>query len=268
MARETVMAMSELVDARPEVDTTEAYADLWRLIADLKAKVFGRFALQADPSTSEFADYGVQDGPRGQLTGYTGSEVDWAVHSWLGNPAFSFSNMHLTVWLGPQVRVPHLGIAFGTMPDLWCYLDYVPRSDLMVDLEALDTYYEPVNEQWLRIRAREDVSPFISKALYVREALSETAVCFAGAYTPKIVDLLSETAHAHVDRWLEWVDAAAPTPEPDRSALAARDLAVRRNIAQRDPANEMGVRYFGADMTERLVGALWGANRTTSRPGA
>jgi hypothetical protein len=262
------MTMSSLVDAKPNVDITEAYADLWKLLAELKDKVFARFELQPDPSTAEFATYGGPEGPRGELTAYVGPEVDWAVHSWLGNPQYSFSNMHLTVWLGPQVKVPHLGIAFGTMPDLWCYLDYVPRSDLMVDLEALDTYYEPTNEQWLALRARDDVGPFISRALYVREALSETAVCFSAAYTPELIARLSELAHAHVDRWLAWVDAAAPTPEDERAPLATRDEAVRRNVAERDPANEMGVRYFGQEMTDRLVAALWGGGRALPRPGA
>ena len=46
----------------------------------------------------------------------------------------------------------------------------------------------------------------------------------------------------------------------------ARDLAVRRNVADRDPANAMGVRFFGEEMTERLVRSLWGGDRVLPRP--
>ena len=59
------------------------------------------------------------------------------------NPPLGFTNMHVTAWLGPHIDVPHLGIAWGTLPDLWFYIDYNPRSDLMLDTDALDKYWEP-----------------------------------------------------------------------------------------------------------------------------
>jgi hypothetical protein len=80
------------------------------------------------------------------------------------------------------------------------------------------------------------------------------------------VDLVRSLTHAHVDRWLGWVDAAPAVPAAERDALAAADLATRRNIAERDPANVMGVRYFGEETTDRLVRALWGGDRELPRP--
>jgi hypothetical protein len=67
-----------------------------------------------------------------------------------------------------------------------------------------------------------------------------------------------ETAHDHLGRWLGWLDSAEPVPAADRPALAARDHRLRRAIAERDPANEIAVRLFGAEQADRLVRALWG----------
>ena len=62
------------------------------------------------------------------------------------------------------------------------------------------------------------------------------------------------------------VDEAEPVPQARREKLAADDLARRRNIAERDPANVMAVRFFGQEMTDRLVRALWGGDRLLLRP--
>ncbi|WP_158680531.1 hypothetical protein [Nostoc sp. 'Lobaria pulmonaria (5183) cyanobiont'] len=45
--------------------------------------------------------------------------------------------MRLTVWLGSHIRVPHLTFEFGTLPDIFSYLDYIPRTDLLTDLDGL-----------------------------------------------------------------------------------------------------------------------------------
>jgi len=80
------------------------------------------------------------------------------------------------------------------------------------------------------------------------------------------LDQISELAHDRVDRWLEFVDQAEPVPQERRAQLAADDLARRRNIAERDPANVMGVRFFGEELTDRLVRSLWGGDRELPRP--
>ncbi len=55
-------------------------------------------------------------------------------------------------------------------------------------------------------------------------------------------------------------------PADERAALAATDERIRRNIAERDPANVMGVRFFGPETTQRLVRALWGGDRVLPGP--
>jgi hypothetical protein len=263
---ETYKPVQDFVDeSGASVDVTPAYTALWALVDELRQRVEKRFALTRDPSTERFESYS-GDGPTGTIRAYTGPEVDWMVHSWIANPTASFTNIHLTIWLGPQVKVPHFGLAFGTFPQVWCYLDYVPRADLVVDLEHLDTYYQPLNEEHLEVRTREGLDTFVSRGLHVRESLTDTAHCFSCLDDDLALATVTELAHSRLDRWLQWVDEAPAVPEAERQALRDRDEAVRRNIAERDPANVMGVRYFGEQMTADLVRALWGGDRALPRP--
>ena len=268
--RETLQGVQDIFDERGPTDATATFNRLWSITEELMAKIEARFELARDPSTADLESYrGDAEYPAGRLAGYAGPEIDWLVHSWIGNPPLGFTNMHVTAWLGPHIDVPHLGIAWGTLPDLWFYIDFNPRSDLILDTDALDKYWGPLNEEFLELRADEGLAPFTSRALYIRQALSEVAVCFT---TPGIthdearLDQVAELAHRRTDQWLQWVDEAEPVPAERRAQLVSDDLARRRNIAERDPANVMGVRFFGEEMTDRLVRALWGGDRVLPRP--
>lgn len=266
--RETLQGVEEIFDSRPTRDTTEVVEHLWATTEELMARLGDRFEFARDPSTDDLESYrGDAEYPAGRLAAYAGPEIDWLVHSWIGNPPLGFTNMHVTVWLGPHIDVPHFGFACGTLPDVWFYVDYNPRSDLMLDTAALDRFYEPLNEQFLALRADPGLIPFTSKALYVRQALSHVALCFTTEANEARLEQIRTLAHDRLDRWLRHVDEAGPTQPESRGPLAAHDLLRRRNIAERDPANVMGVRFFGQDMTDRLVRALWGADRLLPRPG-
>jgi hypothetical protein len=263
---ETLKSVQDIHDDHGPTDSTATFDRLWSIMGDVKAKIDARFDTEQDPSTTDLESYGGPTGPRGTLAAYVGTEIDWMIHSWIGDPETGFTNMHLTAWLGPQVKVPHLGMAWGTLPDLWCYIDLQPRAELIVDLDHLDRYFEPFNERFLELREREDLSPFVSRSLFIRQSVTPAACCFLTATDDEHLDLIEQLAHETVDAWLSHLDEAEAVPEEERFALAARDLAVRRNVAERDPANVMGVRFFGEEMTERLVRALWGADREL--PGA
>ena len=266
--RETLEGVEEIFDRRAKRDTTAVVEHLWATTEELMSKLRDRFELARDPSTADLESYrGAAEYPAGRLAAYTGPEIDWLVHSWMGNPPLGFTNMHVTVWLGPHIEVPHFGFACGTLPDVWFYVDYNPRSDLMLDTDALERYYQPLNEQFLALRADPGLVPFTSKALYVRQALSHVALCFTTEATPQRLAQIRELAHDRLDRWLHHLDEAEPTRPDRRALLAVHDLTRRRNIAERDPANVMGVRFFGEAMTDRLVRALWGGDRLLGRPG-
>ncbi len=263
---ETVKNVVDMLDEQPTVDRTEVYERLWSLAGELRAKFDERFDLTIDPSCKELETYGGETGPRGSLKTYTGPELDWFVHSWVGDPAESFTNIHVTGWLGPHVKVPHIGFAYGTLPNLWFMIEYMPRTDLSVDLESLDAYYAPVNDRWLEIRQDPRFAYFVSRSLYVRQVMSETSFVFTCEETDENLDLIAELSHEQLDQWMGWLDEAPEVPHGQRQAIADRDLAIRRTTSERDPANVIAERFFGTDLTDRLVAQLWGRDRVLPRP--
>jgi Red chlorophyll catabolite reductase (RCC reductase) len=267
MAEETLEHVSAMVDRAP-VDTTEWFERLWAMNEELFAKVRDRFELTLDPSAEPFSNYGgPAPTPAGRMTTFSGPEVDWLVFSRIGNPKVGFCNMHLTVHLGAHTNVPHLAMAFGTMPNLFFLTDYLPRADLSIDVESLVRYYQPLNLTWLERRSNPALHPFTSRALFVRQVLSPTDFCYTSERTEENFELLSSIAHAELDRWLSWVEAGDPVAIGDQSARAERDLAIRRNSAELDPANNMAARYFGDELTAKLVRQLWGGDRQLPRSG-
>ena len=170
---ETLRHVEDMVDNSPAVDVHETFHLYQELLGELKAKIDARFELQRDPSTLELESYGqYPDGPGGSLAAYSGPEVDWMVHSYMENASLGFCNVHLTIWLGPQVKVPHFGLALGCFPQGWLYLDSVPRSYLVTDTDSFDRYYEPVNARWEQVRNDELFSegdPLHGRAFTVRK---------------------------------------------------------------------------------------------------
>lgn len=265
---DNLKSVKQLIAERPDIDNTSVFQQLRALQDDLWAKVRARFKLTTDAGTAELQPYhGINGAASGSLAGFTGPEMDWAVYSWTGNPARSFCNLHLTLWLGPQTRVPHFAFACGTFPVVFFYVDYIARTDVRVQPEYLDKYLEPVNERYLEMQADKRFTPYISRSAFVRHAVSNCGLNFiAQPGTEGAVEVVAANAHEMLDRWLAWTQEAAPVAEAERASLAEMDLALRRNFAQRDPANNVGVQLFGAELTEKLVRGLWGADRQSPRP--
>ncbi|MFE9581521.1 oxidoreductase [Nocardia sp. NPDC006044] len=265
---ETVQHVEQMVDATARTDVTATFQEWRELLSGLKSRIAERFELARDPSTEELDSYGdPAAGPSGSLAAYSGPDIDWLVHSWIGDPATGFVNLHLTAWLGPRINVPHLGIALLLWPQGWFYVDAIPRGDLVGDGAYFDSYYAENDPPWLAFKEdHPDFTWFTSRTGFIRASLSPTAYCYSFPATSDNRATVAELLTARVEQWLGWVDAAEPVPAGQRAALADRDLAIRRNIAERDPANVMGERMFGPDVTQRLVRALWGGDRVLPRP--
>lgn len=193
----------------------------------------------------------------GSLLNFTGEDLDWGVSSWINAAQMRFSAMRLTFWLSPRIQVPHLAFEFGTRPEPFFYIDYIPRIDLWTDLSYTERYYEPLNATYLALRENPSLSLFVSKALYIRQLQSPTALCFTCPATQDSLTLIKTTAQEMCSRWLTWVKQAEPVPLDLQPALAERDLLMRRTIAERDPDNAVAAKLFGTELTDRLIRALW-----------
>jgi len=262
----TTQSLVDLLAAQPDVDSTGWFGKLWDITRELSEKLTARFEVKPDGSTEKFASYTSLDGnAKGSLNTFVGPEIDWLVHAHIGNPKFSFTNMHFTVWLGPQTNAPHFGMAMGTMPDIFFYFDYIPRVDLMVDLDYLDKYYEPVNAKWREFQDNPEYRPFVSRNVYMRTSVSQTGFVYLVKPTDKAVSEIRDLAHFMFDGWLKNVDEAPATADSERATLSARDLQIRRAIADRDPANVVGEQLFGKETADMLVRGLWGGDRLSPR---
>lgn len=265
---ETTKSIAEMVDERPLVNNQAVFDELWAITTELKEKVFARFALTPDPCSAPYQPYGGgENAPQGFLSTFAGPQIDWLVYSWIGTPNTSFTNMHLTINVGSQVRVPHFGFALGTAPDIFMYMDYIPRVDYWADPAYFDTYLEPANGRFLQLRNDKRFSPFVSQSMPMRLYQTPISQCYMVPPSDETLALIRETAHEMMDRWLGWFDAAPAVPAAERPALAARDLLMRQTICNRDPANVIAERLFGKETADDLVKTLWGGNRTLARAG-
>jgi len=256
------------IDARPAVDNEKTFQALWAILGQLFEQVNTRFELSSDQSTQDLQPYSAIDGSGagGYLSTFAGPEVDWLVYSWVGNPKMSFTNMHLTIGLGSQYDAPNLGLAFGTTPDLFMYMDFVPRVDLASNPEYMEKYYSELNEEHLRLQENPDLTSFISRDMYMRVTQTPASLCFTAPDTMANLELMRDSAQRMLQQWLANVEKSAILPKEQRPAQAARDEALRKEIALRDPMNEMVERMYGPELSARLVSALWGGDRTLPRP--
>ncbi len=270
MSERVLTSIIDLVENAAPQDNRKTFERLWSILESMRLKIDARFELTQDPASKKFESYkdipGIAEGAEGSLRTYSGPEVDWFVHSYIGSPESSFTNMHITISLGPQSLVPNFGFALGTIPDLFMYMDYIPRVDLLGNINYADKYYSDVNKEYLELQADERFRPFVSRDLYTRIAMTPTAVGYNADIDDATIDRIEKAAHDRLDRWLRWVDEATPTPIESRPQIAARDEQVRKNICRRDPANSLADKMFGPDNAHEMVELLWGGSRTLPRP--
>ena len=266
MSDTILTSVEDMVDSSPGLDRQSNFEQLWQLTGELFDRVKARFELNLDPSCKDLMPYKGIDGAGGYLANYAGPEIDWLVHSWTGNPKATFTNMHLTIALGPHIDAPHFGFALGTIPDFFVYMDYLPRRDLWTRPDYADKYYGNANQTYLAMQSNKAFRPFISRDFYTRVAQSPASLCYGAAVNDLNMATIRKVSHAHLDNWFLMIEGATAVPADERAALAERDLLIRRTITERDPANVVVDKLFGQDLGRRLVRQLWGADRKLPRP--
>ena len=125
----------EFLSENPDVDVNKAWERCWGIQTKIIERVKARYQVEKHPSCDgreyfDSDDHPVHGKMEGSFNSYTGDEVDWLVHSWIGNRKRSILDINATVFLGQMNQVPHLTIIFGTIPRLYFYAEYTPRMDL------------------------------------------------------------------------------------------------------------------------------------------
>lgn len=255
----------EYLAQNPHVDNTEIFERFWKILTAIKEQVAARFAVTRHPACAGREYYQLPDGSfEGSLNAYSGTEVEWFVHSWIGNRKNSILDMNINVWLGPHIDAPHLVIVFGTVPKLFHYSDFIARRDLMTSIDYLKRYYEPGQAAWLGLRGNSRFQWSVSHGAYMRAILSPLASSYTAERESSNIDTLEAYVMDFFSRWLALVDAAPSVPEPERAALRARDHFLRESIYRLDPMNALAQKFLGPELTETLVTIRYGKEQIES----
>ncbi len=252
--RTDTKTIMEFLAENPNVDVSQAWERCWGTHTKIIDRVRDRFTVERHHST-EGEDYFTS--PDGQMEGsfmaYTSPQVDWLVHSWIGNRKASILDMNATVFLGQETRVPHLCIIFGTIPKLYFYAEYTPRVDLRTNLDYLKKYYEPANEGFLQFRADPNWTRFVSHGTYLRALMSPVATSCTAELNDDNIGTCEKYLETFVDRWFRWLDEAETVPEEERAAQQEYDFTVRELGYRMDPMNVLTQKIFGDEEFNRRL---------------
>ncbi|GMG86318.1 hypothetical protein [Biformimicrobium ophioploci] len=256
------------LDGDDKLDTSATFAAVLATRDAIWKKVSSALSLQEDMRCADIREFSDLDGNAvGRIRTFTGdlSPVDWVIHSNIGRPQNTFTNIHLTVYLDDSIDVPNLGMAFGTLPDAFFYVDPMPRCEVLSQPDYLQKYMAPLNDIYMELQQElfeAGIKPLVPAMPFIRSSLSPLAL--AGVvpldfYREKV----EPKVHAYVDYWLELVRNAAPLADPEaRARLKQRDTLVRRNIVHLDPANPIAERLVGKPLADRLVRILCAEERS------
>lgn len=116
----------------PQTDLDQAvlFERLQSILNELYGEVTHHLVVLPKPDQPFQSFSSPDDSVSGSLLISTGKKVDKLVYSWLNTTQLKFSAMRLTTWLSPLIQVPHLAFEFGIVPNLFFYMDYIPRVDL------------------------------------------------------------------------------------------------------------------------------------------
>jgi hypothetical protein len=260
--------ITEYFDENPNIDNTEIFNECWRILTDLREKLEKRFSVKRHKTSEGYEFYQTPDQTyEGSLNTFEGDVVEWMVHSWIGNRKASILDMNFTVWLGPQTDVPHLGIVFGTIPKIYHYSDCLPRRDLLTNHDYLQKYYEPFNQEYLKMRGDSRFETMVSHGTYMRAILTPIAANYVTERNLRMIPVLEEYVHKLFDYWMSLVENAKILPESEQKEIAKRDHYLRQACYKFDPMNALSRRFLGDELTDTLVNARMGREQIKAKGG-
>jgi len=251
-----IKTIHEFLAEQPDVDVSDAWKRCWAIQQRIVDGVRARYSVTEHPSTAGRDYYTSLDGGmEGSFNAWTGPQVDWLVHSWIGNRKASLLDINATVYLAQSNRVPHLVVIFGTVPKLFFYADYTPRVDLRMNLDYVNKYYEPANASALKMRGHPNFTWNWSHGTYLRGLMSPVCTSIMGELTDANIDICETYLREFVGRWHGWLDEADrhPLPESERTAQQRYDFYVREQGYRTDPMNVLAQRAFGQQEFEKML---------------
>jgi hypothetical protein len=256
MSQSDVKTIHEFLEDNPNVDVSKQWERCWNIHGKIHDRILKYFGDAKLHPISEGAEYytSADKQMEGSFYGYTGGGIDWYVRSWLGNRKASIIDMNINVALSQHIKVPNLMIIFGTVPNLLFYADYVARSDVKVDEDYVQKYYEgEANQDYIDFRANTDFVWSASHGPAIRGMQSPICSSYITDLTDEHIDQCEAYLEKFVDRWFHMVDEALEVPQEERDALQSYDFTYREYTNRSDPMNVLAERIFGAEDGKHML---------------
>lgn len=196
-------------------------------------------------------------------------QVDFILGSWLNCDLPTGGSLNITSlsgYLNSSTDAPNFlfEVIRSSPTSFILIIDLTPRKDLIMAPDYLKTFYEDTHldshRQALDTKLFPKARPYFSSSLYLRSAVSPTAVMLQveteGA-EEIIAGEVSAAAKEMVGVWLEKcaLGEKKDMEEVERCGLLERDGVTRRKTIEIDLASNFP-RLFGPEIADRVVGVL------------
>lgn len=197
-------------------------------------------------------------------------QIDFILGSWIHCelPTGALNITSLSAYLNPSTDAPNFLIELiqSSPTSLILILDLPPRKDLVLDPDYLNTFYESTKLDTYRqmLEKVPEVRPYFSSTLYIRCAVSPTAIMVhietesgESARTEEIVrSYVDPVAKELLEIWLnQCAFAEREVGETDRAYLEKRDIVNRSKTIEIDLASSFP-RLFGQEVADRVIGEI------------
>ncbi|KAL5731703.1 red chlorophyll catabolite reductase [Ranunculus cassubicifolius] len=195
------------------------------------------------------------------------SQVDFVLGSWIHSklPMGALNITTLTSYLNNTTDAPRFLLEFiqSSPTSLILILDLPHRKDLILYPNYLNTFYTDTQLDQFRQQLHKlpEITPYFSASLYIRCALSPTAVsvvidCGAdgqGRLDEIITDHIGPVAKEMLEIWLDKCACGGRAmEEQERIDLKKRDALVNKKTLDIDLASGLP-RLFGPDVASRVI---------------
>ncbi|GAB4850353.1 hypothetical protein Ancab_029655 [Ancistrocladus abbreviatus] len=199
--------------------------------------------------------------------------IDFILGSWLHcqlPTGASLNISSLSCFLNESTDAPHFLIELiqSSATSLVLVLDLPPRKDLVLHPDYLKTFYEntELDKHRQLLEKIPEVQPYVSSSLYIRCAVSPTAILVRigieaggqGRLEEILRDNVSAIAKEVLDTWLGgFMHAKREVQEVERINLKKRDQMFKSKTIEIDLGSNLP-RLFGQETSTRVLEALRG----------
>ncbi|XP_024019585.1 red chlorophyll catabolite reductase, chloroplastic [Morus notabilis] len=202
-------------------------------------------------------------------SGISSSPIDFLSGIWIHSELPTGGELNITslaMYLNSSTDAPNftMDLILSSPTSLILYLNLLPRKDLVLHPDYLNTFYQDTELETQRqlLDKIPEVRPYFSPSLYVRSLLSPTAIMvrIEAEAAERMEEIIREHVHPVAKEALRiWMDQCAcvkrEVSQTERDYLRKRDEVVKTNTIEADLASSL-LRLFGPETADRVQAAI------------